>query len=87
MGFYIKKKVEKIPQVTNKEVEGAEVWMVSWNSLCDRGYRDPSLVTPVRVAKAFLSEKDAQDFKQALEKAMDLLQCSFKIDIRVEKQI
>lgn len=87
MGFYIKKKVEQIPQTTNKEVEGAEVWMVSWNSLNDRGYRDPSLVTPVRVAKAFLNEKDAEDFKRALEKAMDLLQCSFRVDIRIEKQL
>ena len=87
MGFFIKKKVEQIPQTTNKEVEGAEVWMVSWNSLRDSGYHNPNLTRPHRVAKAFLSEKDAYDFVESLKEAMNLLQCGFAINISVEKQI
>ena len=80
------KKINEIPVTENKEVDGAEVWMVSWNSLRNRGFRDATLVNDVRVAKAFLKQEDAYEFKEALEKAMNLLQCTFRIDIRVEKQ-
>lgn len=86
MGFGIFKKTNQIPETTNREVEGAEVWIVSWTSLSGRYPNSPTLVGDTRRAKAFLSEDDARDFKKALEDAMSLLQCSFYIDISIEKQ-
>ena len=82
MGFYIKKKVEQIPQTTNKEVEGAEVWMVSWDARFGEYSGNKK-----RAAKAFLNYEDAEKFKQSLIKAKELLQYTERIDIRVEKQI
>lgn len=85
MALFTKKKNE-IPVVTNKQVDGAEIWVVSWTALYG-GYRsNPTLVDDKLVAKAFLSEKDALDFKKSLEDAMNLLQCGFQINIRIEKQ-
>ena len=81
------RKENQVPETTNRQVEGAEVWVVSWTSLSGRYPNSPTLVSDTRRAKAFLSEKDAQDFKQALEDAMKLLQCSFAVNIRVEKQV
>jgi hypothetical protein len=80
------KKKEQIPVNETVEVEGAQVWMVTWNSLLDGGYRTPTLVNLNRRAKAFLSYEDAKEFRDSLERAMELLQCTFKINIDIEKQ-
>lgn len=87
MGFGIIKKKNIIPEITNTEVDGAEVWVVSWNSLLDRGYHTPTLVDCKRRAKAFLSKDDADDFVSSLKKAMEFLQSTYNIDINVEKQL
>jgi hypothetical protein len=80
------KKKEQIPVNESVEVEGAQVWMVTWNSLHDNGYSSPTLVCSIRRAKAFLSYEDAKEFRDSLERAMKLLQCTFKINIDIEKQ-
>ena len=81
------RKKEQIPVNETVEVEGAQVWMVTWNSLVNYGYQNPSLVSVERRAKAFLNQKDAEAYKESLERAMDLLQCTFWIDIEIEKQV
>lgn len=81
------KKKEQIPVNETVEVEGAQVWLVTWNSLLDNGYRSPTLVSVTRRAKAFLSYEDAEEFRDSLERAMKLLQCTFKVDIDIEKQV
>ena len=81
------KKKEQIPVNESVEVEGAQVWMVTWNSLLDGGYSTPTLVNLNRRAKAFLSYEDAKEFRDSLERAMKLLQCTFRIDIDIEKQV
>lgn len=86
MGLFTRKENE-VPETTNRQVEGAEVWVVSWTSLSGSYPNSPTLVSDTRRAKAFIREKDAQDFKKALEDAMSLLQCGFAINIRVEKQV
>lgn len=80
------KKKEQIPVNESVEVEGAQVWMVTWNALLDGGYSTPTLVNIIRRAKAFLSYEDAKEFRDSLERAMKLLQCTFKINIDIEKQ-
>lgn len=80
------KKKEQIPVDETVEVEGAQVWLVTWNSLVDGGYSSPTLVNVNRRAKAFLSYEDAKEFRDSLERAMKLLQCTFKINIDIEKQ-
>ena len=80
------KKKEQIPVNETVGVEGAQVWLVTWNSLVDDGYSSPTLVNVNRRAKAFLSYEDAKEFRDSLERAMKLLQCTFRIDINIEKQ-
>ena len=81
------KKKEQIPVDETVEVEGAQVWLVTWNSLLDGGYSSPTLVNVNRRAKAFLSYEDAKEFRDSLERAMKLLQCTFKVDIEIEEQV
>ena len=38
------RKKEQIPVDETVEVEGAQVWLVTWNSLVDGGYSSPTLV-------------------------------------------
>lgn len=81
------KKKEQIPVNETVETDGAQVWIVTWNSLLDSGYRSPTLVNVTRRAKAFLSYEDAEAYKDSLKRAMELLQCTFKVDIDIEKQV
>ena len=64
-----------------KEVEGAEVWIVSWESRYGK-YSD----SIKKVAKAFLLKQDAIDFAQSLYDAHALLQNTNDIHINIEKQ-
>lgn len=75
------KKKNKIAQIETKEVEGAEVWMVSWSSRHGDMYYDTQ-----RCAKAFLTEADAKDFKKSLEEAQQILQNTNNINITIVKQ-
>jgi hypothetical protein len=61
--------------------------LVTWNSLLNRGFDCITLVESRRRAKAFLSYEDAKEFRDSLERAMKLLQCTFKINIDIEKQV
>lgn len=75
------KKKNKIAQIEAKEVDGVEVWMVSWSSRHGDGYYDTK-----RCAKAFLTEDDAKDFKKSLEEAQQILQNTDSINITIVKQ-
>ena len=70
-------RVEKV-----KEVEGAHLWIVSWDSRTGDYSSDIK-----RVAKAFLLEKDANQFAESLEQAQNLLQNTNRLRIKVEKQL
>lgn len=65
-----------------EQVDGAHVWVVSWNAR----YGDYSQDTK-RVAKAFLNEDDAQQFAESLRMAHELLQNTNSLCIEIEKQL
>lgn len=65
-----------------EEVDGAHVWVVSWDSRTGDYSRDIK-----RVAKAFLLEEDANQFADALQMAHELLQNSNNLHIEIEKQL
>ena len=65
-----------------KEVDGAHVWMVSWNSRTGNYSSDIK-----RVAKAFLFEEDAKQYAESLKQAHALLQNTNDLKINIEKQI
>lgn len=78
----IVRKINEIFALTKeKDAEGAEVWMVSW----DARWGDFS-AEKNRVAKAFLDEKDADDFIKSLRDAQKLLQYTECIRIEKTKQ-
>ena len=64
-----------------EEVDGAEVWMVSWDRRIGNYSGDIR-----RAAKAFLNEKDANHFADSLQMAQDLLQNTNSLQIKIEKQ-
>lgn len=81
MGIFNRKREEVIVKQETETVEGAEVWMVSWNA------RFGSYVSDVkRVAKAFLNENDADTFIESLHKAAKLLQYNENLGIKKERQ-
>lgn len=65
-----------------EQVEGAHVWVVSW----DARWGDYSTDTK-RVAKAFLNEDDANQFAESLKLAQKLLQNTNGLRINIEKQL
>ena len=65
-----------------EEVDGAHVWVVSWNARWGDYSTDVK-----RVAKAFLNEDDANQFAESLEMAQELLQNTNNLRIKVEKQL
>ena len=65
-----------------EQVDGAHVWVVSWNAR----YGDYSQDTK-RVAKAFLNEDDAQQFAESLRMTHELLQNTNSLCIEIEKQL
>lgn len=65
-----------------EEVDGAHVWVVSW----DARWGDYSTDTK-RVAKAFLNEDDANQFAESLELAQELLENTNSLRIKIEKQL
>lgn len=81
MGIFNRKKENVIKDYQVETVDGAEVWMVSWDARFGE-YRGDSK----RVAKAFFNENDAEAFKQSLEEAQKLLQYTENIHISVDKQ-
>ena len=97
MGITIKKKNMNLTKKLNKlfsvkevkDVEGAEVWMMTWltytnTCLSNKTYR--SLVKTDTKAKAFLNEEDAKLYAQSLRDANELLQNGLQLDIEITKQ-
>ena len=81
MSIFNRKREEVVVKQETETVEGAEVWMVSWNA------RHGSYVSDVkRVAKAFLNENDADTFIESLHKAAKLLQYNENLEIKKERQ-
>lgn len=78
---FTKKKETVIESYNTQEVEGAEVWMVSWDARWGEYSGNYN-----RVAKAFLSEQSARDFAQSLADAQKLLQYTENINIKIKKQ-
>lgn len=81
MGLFTRKK-EKIYEEKSHEVDGAEVWLVSWKARYGNYHGDWTTV-----AKAFLNLKDAQDFKNNLLEAAKLLQYTEYLNISIHKQV
>jgi len=81
MGIFNRKKENVIRDYQVETVDGAEVWMVSWDARFGEFSQNKK-----RVAKAFLNENDAEAFKQSLEEAQKLLQYTEGIHISVDKQ-
>lgn len=78
-------KLNELVGVTKiKDVEGAEIWTVSWSPTGSTmsGY----LVWKSRAYKAFLLKEDAEAFAKSLEEAHKLLQNDSNINITIEKQ-
>lgn len=75
------KRKNRVAQIEEKEVDGVEVWVVSWSSRHGDSYYDTQ-----RCAKAFLTEDDAKDFKKSLEEAQQILQNTNSINITIVKQ-
>ena len=65
-----------------KEVNGAQVWLVSWDARTGDYHGDRK-----RVAKAFLLKEDAIQFAETLEQAHALLQNTNNLRITIEKQL
>mgnify|MGYP003462973161 CR=1 FL=1 len=65
-----------------EEVDGAHVWVVSWEARSGDFNSDRK-----QVAKAFLNEDDANQFAESLEMAQQLLQNTNSVRIKVEKQL
>lgn len=65
-----------------EQVDGAHVWVVSWNARYGEYYGETK-----RVAKAFLNEDDANQFAESLEMAHELLQNTNSLNIIIEKQL
>lgn len=64
-----------------KDAEGAEVWLVSWNARYGEYSGEKQ-----RVAKAFLLEEDAIAFAESLKQAHKLLQNTNDIHIEITRQ-
>lgn len=80
MGF--KSKLEKLFKLQLvKEVEGAEIYLVSWTARFGAYSYDVK-----RVAKAFFNYDDAKQFAESLEDAQRLLQNTTNLNINIEKQ-
>lgn len=77
-----KSKLEKLFKLQLvREVEDAEVYLVSWTARFGEYSSDTK-----RVAKAFFSYDAAKQFAESLEDAQKLLQNTTKLKINIKKQ-
>lgn len=77
-------KLNSIFSYKEKEVEGAEVWMVYWNSYSNGISIEYPKVE--RKSKAFLREEDAISFAENLKHSLNVLQFNLDIRVKIEKQ-
>lgn len=92
MGIFTRKKEEIIIDYVTEQVDGAELFVVSWDAF-RRVYSDADIMRSSRKAKAFMCEKDAEAFKKSLYDSLILLQyaedeaqAQFILQLKVEKQ-
>ena len=79
-------KINKLFSIeVGKEVEGAEVWMLTWASYINEFSISDTADTVIR-AKAFLNKDDAEEYADSLRKANDLLENETRLHINKEKQ-
>ena len=79
-------KINKLFSIkVEKEVNGAEVWMLTWASYVNKYSICDTADTVIR-AKAFLNEDDAKEYADSLSKANDLLENETRLHIKIEKQ-
>lgn len=90
---FFKRKRTIITGYQKQDVDGAEVWMVSWDSLIRKSI-EFDLFNTKRVSKAFLTEEDAKIFAESIYDALIILQfakdkCEAKrfSQLRIEKQL
>ena len=81
-------KINKLFSIkVNKEVEGAEVWLLTWVSYVNKySFIIGDDTDTVVRAKAFLNENDAKKYADSLEKANELLENNTRLRINIEKQ-
>lgn len=92
MGIFTRKKEKIVTDYITEDVDGAEVFVVSWDSF-KRVYSDSDIMRCHRKAKAFLKEEDAETFKKSLYDSLILLQfaedekeAQFILQLKIEKQ-
>lgn len=92
MGIFTKKKEKIVTDYITEQVDGAEVFVVSWDAF-ERLYPDLHIMHGHRKAKAFLKEEDAETFKKSLYDSLMLLQfaenekeAQFILQLKTEKQ-
>ena len=79
------KKINSIFKVEEvRQVEGSEIWTVSWKTTKSR--YDTIVDWGDRAFKAFFNEDDANDFAESLRAANNLLQNRTNIDISIKKE-
>ena len=79
------KKINSIFKVEEvRQVEGSEIWTVSWKTTKNR--YDTIVDWGDRAFKAFFNEDDANDFAESLRAANNLLQNRTNIDISIKKE-
>ena len=79
------KKINSIFKVEEvRQVEGSEIWTVSWKTPESR--YDTIVEWGDRAFKAFFNEDDANDFAESLRAAYNLLQNRTNIDISIKKE-
>ena len=92
MGIFTRKKEKIVKDYITEQVDGADVFVVSWDSF-ERMYPDAPMMRYYRKAKAFLNKEDAEVFKESLYNALILLQfakdkkeAQFMLQLKTEKQ-
>ena len=79
------KKINSIFKVEEvRQVEGSEIWTVSWKTTKSR--YDTIVGWGDRAFKAFFNEDDANDFAESLRAANNLLQNGTNIDVSIKKE-
>lgn len=81
MGLFRRKKEKVVKDYMKEEVDGAEIYVVSWDARYGTFNTEKK-----RVAKAFLNDDDAKAFEESLYEAKRLLQYTENLNITVEKQ-
>ena len=72
----------EVPSSEKINLDGAEIWMISWNSY----HHQYSYASPKPTTKAFLTKDDAERFKQYLIDVNTVLQNDTRLNITIERE-